>query len=475
MDIQFQGPLGDAKGLSSAPGLKELLGTLFTQAKLPAQVFVSVTSTAKGTAHLKGINNVSVKSITPNGVEIRAQPGSNTSSRNMVVHTPRGWDRVQLEQALRTAVRTVGKHKHEELPMETDDLDEIVARLHSSMLKAKRPGDWKAAFALLGDAATEVTLVETLTKYRHEVRLSGLETLLDEQELNLFKNALISVKLLKLVKPGKAGNGEHPVWINMVLYTQLTPLVAQLEEEPVPPPADMLTKKKGGPVEEDPVPPEEPEVPEVPPTTKRKRHSTNTFTHDGVGRQQLRQLFTRFGFNPFKANEATVVLKISHEPASRLLYNARHAGILLLHESATKSKAVNVFNAEHEVVKGFMEEHETKVPTAEPKTDDLAAARREVARLQCDEQHALAGHEAARLAANEAQRRLDEAAALHEQCTRELNRVRADLAEAEGHLEALERSHAQAAVKAVKQLAATHGIDMNALLAALKEEVKPAT
>lgn len=474
MNIEFRGPLGDKKGLSSAPGLAELLRELFVIANLPEHMSVSITRTDKGTSNLQGIGNVTVKGAVANGVEIRVQPGDNTTSRRVVVHRPAGWTLTQLDQALRTAVRTAAaaaKHGHENPMHEAADLNEIVARLQSSMLKAKRPGDWKAAFALLKDAATEVALVEDLGKYRHEVRLSGLAELLDKHELYNFKNALISVKLLKQVKPGKAGNGEHPIRIDMELYAQLVPLVAQMNEVlSMKPPCPLADAEANPAQESNPV-----VLPPPAPATKKRSSGTNTFTKEGEGREQLSRLHARFGFGPFSTNQAMAVLEISHEITSRLLYNARRVGILFMHPSTTKNRAINTFNAEHSVVQDFIRDQgPTQHPAPQAPTDDITAVRSAVERLREDELRALAEHEAARLAANEAQRALDEATERHAQCTERLRDIRTLLAQAEASLEVLERSRAQAVVDEVKQFAAARGIPLEALLAVLSEQVTPA-
>lgn len=68
---------------------------------------------------------------------------------------------------------------------------------------------------------------------------------------------------------------------------------------------------------------------------------------------------------------------------------------------------------------------------------------------------------------------LDEATALHDTCTRELEAVRKELVRAEGNLEAMERAHAEAAIADVKRIAEQHNISLVMLLAALNKETKP--
>ncbi|MCB9798673.1 hypothetical protein H6758_03030 [Candidatus Nomurabacteria bacterium] len=79
------------KGKHSHPipdGAKELLEEFFGSAGLEGEITVQQGAAVKGTAHLQGLTNVSIKGISGRYVIVRVQPGNNTTGREYQVVTP---------------------------------------------------------------------------------------------------------------------------------------------------------------------------------------------------------------------------------------------------------------------------------------------------------------------------------------------------------------------------------------------------
>lgn len=91
-------------GRAEAPkGARELLEELLRRSDIDSinqEVRVSTIDVSKGTTNLRGLENVSIREICPNGVKIRFQTGDNTTGRVAIVYTPAGMSPETLRERL---------------------------------------------------------------------------------------------------------------------------------------------------------------------------------------------------------------------------------------------------------------------------------------------------------------------------------------------------------------------------------------
>lgn len=99
------------EGKIDAPrGARQLLENLLRHAGVDLasnDSTVNIIDVSKGKTNLRGLENVNIREVCPNGVKIRFQTGDNTTGRVAVVYTPAGMTPEMLRERLIQSVASV--------------------------------------------------------------------------------------------------------------------------------------------------------------------------------------------------------------------------------------------------------------------------------------------------------------------------------------------------------------------------------